>query len=321
MKKLWKYLKILITIGVVLFFVYYFINNTDDFVLVLSTPLKYLLLIGFLYSLVFFLNGVFIKVILGSFSKVISLFESVYVSVISSLGNYFLPMRGGAVIRSVYLKKKFSFPYAHFVSTLYGYYIIVFLVNSFFALLALLFITLRYGIVSLPLYIFFGGLFVFMLILTLVHFPVEKLKESRVDFVDKVVKIFKKILSGWNIIADNKRLLISLVLITLSAFVVHIFLFWVEFKALGIDTNFTNVILYNCISGVSLLISLTPGSLGIREGIFVITSDILGITNEQVMQLALLDRGGVIFTLVLWIILLYCIKFILRNRYEAFRGK
>jgi len=298
MKKLWKYLKILITIGVVLFFVYYFSNNKEDYLLVLSTPLKYVFLIGFFYSLVFFLNGVFIKIILGSFSKVISVFESVYVSVISSLGNYFLPMRGGAVIRSVYLKKKFSFPYSHFVSTLYGYYIIVFLVNSFFALIALLFITLRYGIVSVPLYIFFGGLFLFMLILSLVHFPVEKVKENRVGFVNKVLKIFKEILNGWNIIVDNKRLLVSLILITLLAFVVHIFLFWIEFKALGIDTNFMNVVLYNCISGVSLLVSLTPGSLGIREGIFVITSDILGITSDQVMQLALLDRGVMVVTLI-----------------------
>jgi glycosyltransferase 2 family protein len=299
MKKLWKYLKILITVGIVIFFIYYFVNNREDFLLVLSTPPKYIFLIGLFYSLIFFLNGVFIKIILGSFSKVISLFESLYVSIISSLGNYFLPMRGGAVIRSVYLKKKFNFSYSHFVSTLYGYYIIVFLVNSFFALIALLFITLKYGIVSTPLYVFFGGLFLCMLILSLIHFPTEKVKEGRVGLVNKFLKILKEILNGWNIIVDNKGLLLSLILITLVAFILHIFLFWIEFIALGIETNFINVVLYNCLSGVSLLVSLTPGSLGIREGIFVITSDILGITNEQVMKLALLDRGVVVVGLLL----------------------
>jgi glycosyltransferase 2 family protein len=313
MKKLWKYLKILITIGVVIFFIYYFSNNREDFLLVLSTPLEYILLIGLFYSLVFFLNGVFIKIILGSFGKVISAFESFYVSVISSLGNYFLPMRGGAVIRSVYLKKKFSFSYSHFVSTLYGYYIIVFLVNSFFALIALLFITLKYGTVSLPLYIFFGGLFLFMLILSFVHFPTEKVKEGRVGLINKFLKILKEILNGWNIIVDNKGLLFSLVFITLLAFVLHIFLFYIEFMALGIETNFINVVLYNCLSGVSLLVSLTPGSLGIREGIFVITSDILGITSEQVMQLALLDRGVMVVVLVGLFVGFYFLNILLRK--------
>lgn len=304
MKKLLKYLKIVITIAVLGFFVYYFINNKEDLLKVLSVPILPLVGIMISYSIVFYLNGVFIKVILQTFKKKISLIEAFYVSVISSLGNYFLPMRGGAVIRSVYLKKNFEFPYEYFVSTLYGYYIIVFLVNAFVGLISLVVISIKYNVTSIPLYLFFGGLFVAMLVLSFVKFPVKKIKGSKNKVLDKVLSVIKNILEGWNMIVENKRLLISLIVITLVALVAGIALFYFEFRALSIDASIMNVILYNCLSGVSLLVSITPGSLGIREGIFSITSDILGISNEQIMQLALLDRGvSVIVLVVLFVVL------------------
>lgn len=308
MKKLLKYLKIVITIAVLGFFVYYFINNKEDLLKVLSVPILPLVGIMISYSIVFYLNGVFIKVILKTFKKKISLIESFYVSVISSLGNYFLPMRGGAVIRSVYLKKNFEFPYEYFVSTLYGYYIIVFLVNAFVGLISLVVISIKYGVTSIPLYLFFGGLFVAMLVLSFVKFPVKKIKGSKNKVLDKVLSVIKNILEGWNMIVENKRLLISLIVITLVALVAGIALFYFEFRALSIDASIMNVILYNCLSGVSLLVSITPGSLGIREGIFSITSDILGISNEQIMQLALLDRGVSVIVLVVLFVVLWVIK-------------
>jgi hypothetical protein len=124
MKRLWRYLKIIITIGIMSLFIYYFIDNREDFLVVLSTPFEYIFLIGIFNFLVFLLNGIFIRVILISFKKTIGVFESLYVQKYPLLGNSFLPTMGCAVIRSVYLKKRFSFPYSHFVSTLYGYYII-----------------------------------------------------------------------------------------------------------------------------------------------------------------------------------------------------
>ena len=59
-----------------------------------------------------------------------------------------------------------------------------------------------------------------------------------------------------------------------------------------------------------LLVSLTPASLGIREGIFSITSDILGINNEEIMQLALLDRGVSVINLVVLFGVLFGIRYL-----------
>jgi hypothetical protein len=159
-----------------------------------------------------------------------------------------------------------------------------------------------------------------MLLLSIVKFPVEKIGESKNKIVRKVVKIIKEILNGWNIIISDSKLFFSLLILTLSRFIFSTILFYVQFKALDIDVTFLNVLLYNCLSGVSLLVSLTPGSLGIREGIFVITSDILGITNEQVMQLALLDRVTVVLTLVICFVILYLIQLLSKKNEPNQKG-
>jgi uncharacterized membrane protein YbhN (UPF0104 family) len=62
--------------------------------------------------------------------------------------------------------------------------------------------------------------------------------------------------------------------------------------------------MYTCLSGVSLLISLTPGSLGIREAVFLMTSQSLGIDETQIMQLAVLDRGIMFFLLFILLLLI-----------------
>jgi uncharacterized protein (TIRG00374 family) len=296
MKKLWKYIQVLITVAVIALFIIYFVNNKEDLQFLLSLDWHYLVLMTIFWLGIIFLNGVFIKLILKSFKKTISVLESFYISVISMVGNYFLPARGGAVIRSVYLKKNYNFPYSHFISTLYGYYILVFLINSFLALIALGANHFLNGIVSIPLYIFFGALFILMLILSLVKFP-TKTKEIENRVIRKIALFIKNIFNGWNMIANNKKLLFYLLLLSLGNYVFSLLLFWAEFQIVGLETNILNLIMYTCLSGVSLLISITPGSLGIREAVFLISSKSIGLGQEEILQLAVVDRGSLVILL------------------------
>jgi len=304
MKKYWKIIKILITLGVVIFFFVYFFNHKEDFNAVLSIPISSFIILLALSGLHFFLNGLFILVILRSFGTVISGLKSFYISIISSLGNYFLPMQGGAVIRSVYLKKNYNFSYSHFLSTLYGNYIVIFGVNAFVATFSLILIHIRNGFFSIPLYIFFGFLLMGMIFLGTLRFRIDRVKERKSAIINRILEVLKNVMSGWNTIISHKHLLLQLLLITTINFILMVVIYWVEFSVLGITKEIINIVLYNCLSGVTLLVSITPGSLGLREAIFILTSEILGITNDQVMQLALLDRGLMVITLILSFILL-----------------
>jgi len=120
-KKSWNVIKILLTLVLLGLFVLYFINNREDFAAVFATPLWIVLLLFGLTSLHFFINGLFVLRLLKGFGRLIGGMESFYISIISSLANYFIPMQGGAAIRSVYLKKTLNFPYAHFIASWGGY--------------------------------------------------------------------------------------------------------------------------------------------------------------------------------------------------------
>jgi len=313
LKKFWDFLKIFITFLIISFFIYYFVNNREVFNAVFLVPPRTIILLITLFSIHFFLNGLFILKILGNFKFTISSLESFYISVFSSFANYFLPMQGGAVIRSVYLKNTLDFPYTLFISSLYGNYIIIFLVNAVFGLFSLLFFHINQISIPFPLIIFFNSLLIFMLLLIFVRIEINFEKKQNYQIIKKILNVIKKILKGWQIISKNSKLLLTLMIITVGNFFVMTIIYAFEFIALNIESSLAKLILYNCLSGVSLLISITPGSLGIREGIYYLTSDILGITNDQIMQLALLDRGITILTLFFWFISLSIWKFATRK--------
>jgi len=304
LKKSMAILKILLTVVIIVLFTLYFIKNQDDFESVFSiSPYIFLLLFG-LNSFHFFVNGLFVLSILRRFDHLISGLESFYISIISSFANYFIPLQGGAVIRSVYLKKTLQFPYTHFIATLYGNYIVIFGVNALFAIITLLLIHIIYAAVPIALFLFFSLILFGMLVLVFlrIRFIPEKAGASKLG--RKFLEVVSRILNGWKMISGDKNLLITFVLITVVNFLVMTFIYAIEFFALAVESNLLTILLYNCLAGVSLLISFTPGALGIKEGIYFVTSEVLVISREQIMLLALLDRGITVLTLFFWFVVL-----------------
>src|SRR3990167_10344315 len=130
-------IRLAIVIFVVLVFIVYLFLNSENFRPLLDANYYLLAVAALAYMGGVFVNGVFIKFILEPFNKFIAATEAFYVSVISSIGNFFAPAGTGFGIRAIYLKKKHGLPYSEFMSTLSGNYILVFLTSSFIGLLAL----------------------------------------------------------------------------------------------------------------------------------------------------------------------------------------
>lgn len=287
-------LSLLLTIFVLSLFGVYLYNNPQILEALLQISPISIFFVMILFLLLFLLEGIFIKVTLDVFDKHIDLKESYYLSTISRIGNYLLPMRAGAIFRATYLKNKYNFEYSKFLSTLYAYYIFLFLINSFLALISLFLKYLNTGI-SYPLVtIFFVALFLGTLFVILFRktFKVEN------RYVEKGITILNKFVTSWDMIIKKENLFLNLVLITTGNILLNGLINFVEFLSLGIKINLLDLLLYTCLSGVSLLISITPGSLGLREAIFLLTSESIGLSQEQIMQLAFLDRGILFFLLL-----------------------
>lgn len=305
MKNFKKYISPLITIFVLMLFGFYLYQNPEIIELVLSTNWIYIVLIMVVYLLVFLFEGLFIKISLDIFQKSIKVGESFFLATVSRIGNYLLPMRAGAVFRATYLKKKHDFPYSNFLSTFYGYYVIFFLTNSVISVGILLIKYFNNNEFYLTLLIFFSLILVGMLILIFIRLPIDRFIKKTDGIIGKMLTYLNKFIKGWDLIVKDSKDFLMLLLISFGNIFLNVIIVYIEFIAIDKVPKILDVIFYTAISGVSLLVSITPGSLGIREGIFLLTSESLGLTEQEIMRLAFLDRG------VMFILLLICLLVIM----------
>lgn len=282
-------------------FLFYFVGHAGEFRPVLEIPALTLLIIAALKSVVVYSNGLFMRLTLARFDYTVGHRESFYISLLSAVGNYFAPARAGAGIRAIYLKKKFEFPYTSFLSTLSGYYVIVFLMYSVAGLLSLVLIQLGSSSYSVTLYAFFGSLFAVSLLLAAREVPFRSLLDRRFEnrALERIAELARRIIEGWHLILRDRRLLGKLVCVSAANFSVSFLASYIEFKALGIDISLVSLLFYSSLSGVALLVSLTPGSIGIREAIFMFSADLLALTNSEILQVAVVDRSITFFMLLL----------------------
>lgn len=290
-------ISILLTLLVLIFFGIYLYNNPEILLTIYEINPIYILIIAILLLILFLFEALFIKLTLDIFHKPITIKESYLISVISRIGNYLLPIKVGTIFRAMYLKKKHNFEYSKFLSSLYAYYILLFLMYAALSLITLGIKYLNTGIYYPALTIFFMVLLIaILLVILLKNVKIKKFTNNK--YIGKILDILNKFINSWNEIVKRRKTFFYLILITTGNILLNWIVTIVEFLSLGLKIDILNTLLYTCLSGVSLLISITPGSLGVREAVLLFTSESLQLSQEQIMQLALLDRS-IIFVLLL----------------------
>ena len=220
-----RIIKSIITLLVVLVFAIYFLLNTEKFRPLLQINGYLLVSIGLANVAGIFINGLFMKFILEPFNKYISIAEAFYVSVISSIGNFFATAGTGFGIRAIYLKKKHGLPYSEFISTLSGNYILVFLANSFIGLLALYLLRDGYNNQYAVLAGAFGLMFIVSLLLSVIKIPIPKISEPKKTKFSAAAKALYRVTHGWNKIIASKNLEFKLLCLTIVNFFLAAFIY------------------------------------------------------------------------------------------------
>ncbi|MBI4948363.1 flippase-like domain-containing protein [Candidatus Berkelbacteria bacterium] len=261
----------------------------------LAIPVIYIIVICSLKFVEIFINGLFTKLILREFGKKIGNKESFYISLLSTIGNYFGPILGGAGIRAVYLKNKYKFNYSDFIGSLYGYYIISFLIISILGLISSLNLS---GSITNSLSIFYSGILLFTLFLIFIRLP-EKIIDNKASVLSVLYGKILLIQNGWIKIKQSKLLIINFILLGVTISFLGIIGTYLQFKSLGLAINIPAIVIYSTLSSLSILISITPGAIGVREAIFILVSSQLFLKTDDILQLSAIDRGATIIVLVL----------------------
>lgn len=295
--------RIFLTAAVLIIFVIYFVLNIKQFQLLLHIDPLFLVLIALVDVFAIFVNGLFTKFILRPFDRYISMKESFYVSLISTVGNFFAPAGAGLGFRAVYLKKKHDLSYGKYVSILSGNYILVFLVNSFVALLALYLLRAHSDDQYATLVIIFAVILVASLVMTFVRTPPIKVERLKNHKLKSVVRSFSAVMQGWNHIISHKRLLAQLIILTFVGLLINIVNNFLIIHTLNLHITLAPLLLLSVLGSLSLFINITPANLGVKEAIYLFSSSVIGFSTPQILSIALVDRVvvfGVLFCLWLY---------------------
>lgn len=299
-KNVQRQLSKIITVVFIGLFVWYGWANPELFRGLSGVGAVSILLVAVGRMLLYLSNGIFTKWSAEAFIPKMSLGEGFYLVVLSAIGNFFGPLLGGTSVRAVYLKKVHDLSYSKFTATLIGYYLLLFSANCVVALVAVWFLPRTSQ--TAPLLLFFGAWLIMLVAILTVRFSIWSRFVDR--FKGKYVNFFLKILidieQGWHLIQNNKLLIRRLGLLAALAFVAEFFTAYIEFRAIGVSLSLPALGLYTVLVSVSLLISFTPAAIGIRETMLLLVSSTLGVTNQQILQVALIDRGvtfGLLFLL------------------------
>jgi uncharacterized protein (TIRG00374 family) len=287
-------------------FSYYFFNNWEDFYALKAINPGYLVLAIIGHFAIVFTNGLLIKWILEPYDKHLGVIESYYLSLYSSIGNFFLPIGSGMAMRAVYLKKRLKFNYKTFMTTLYGNYMIVFFCNGILGLLALAF--LGNVEVNRAIYTTLVGVFAAMstgTFILMVHLIPQQVFRTISKHTGSVGKKLVGVISGWEIVAKQRKLLVKMSFATILGFLALMVVNASAMAALNLEVRFWPIVLYSAIGSIALLLNFTPGSLGIKEGLYIFSSSALGFTVPQILAISIIDRGTKFIVLVGGWLLMY----------------
>jgi uncharacterized protein (TIRG00374 family) len=210
-------------------------------------------------------------------------------TVCNNMFNYYLPARGGIVVKAYYLKKKHSLSYPHYAALMAGSVFLVLAVASFVGLVVVLFVSAMRGRFIVSLAVAFFLVFLGVLLTGLVTKHLLRLKIHR-KFA-RLSLFLSNLREGLGFFSEHKKYALDFCLLSGFFLLLIAVRLHLCFLALNFSVKFWSVLLIMVITEFSFLISVIPGNLGIKEGIIVFSGGIFAISADQALAAAILDRA------------------------------
>ena len=240
-----------------------------------------------LTALVF--EGLILKIILEPFNIKLLSKEWFGLNVLSSLGNMVLPF-GGWGVRGLYLKKKYNFSSANFLSVLTVVTIFELIIFSLGGLVGLIYLGSA-DLIAQTLLLIFSIVTFICLIFILITF---KFKPSQNSFLNRLAQISQ----SWQWLKNQKQILVKIILLMIGYFLVSALIFLFAFQTFGFAINYLSTFIPTCLSNYTLIIRLLPASIGFYEGAVIYTSRLFNFNVSQGLLVAEIVRVSYLFWLL-----------------------
>ena len=243
------------------------------------------LLTATVFILVGFVSSCYqLDLFLRRFELRLGTLELVAVTHAMMLGNLVIPMRGGSGGLAVYLKKIHGLDFTSFAVIYGGTAILVAMINSLMAVIALLALWMISGYFNLVISVAVSVVLLSCLGLTF-GAPGPAYRSNII--VNKIIEIA----NSWKAITADMALLTAL---TLSITLMSLSLvgsFYYIYRAMGCPLTMEAAIVTSSVGSIVNLIPLTPGSLGVFDVAIIEIQRIFGLTTAQSIAAAMIFRS------------------------------
>lgn len=290
-----------VLLACVFFFYIYIRDHLSDFACISEISPAYVALIACASLASLVVNGFFLKALTTGFGIDLNFLEYFSISIVTSFGNLFLPMKGGAGFRAVYLKSRYNFNYTYFLSSLGATYLIAFNITPVAALACMTILYFNSGGFSVPVALIF--LAVAVATSWAIFLPPRDLEWLPPC---NITKRAGQVLSGWHIMRKSPKTVANLFRLAALNLLIGSVATWLEFAAFNMKDPFGNGIgflqsaVFTAIGSLSFLAGITPAALGIKESLLMFSSQFLGISPSQALTVSLLDRSVSVLVLCIF---------------------
>lgn len=280
-----KWLSLAVTAGLAVAGVLYAVRHAHQFAALGRLSVAQFATISVVTFASLLLLGWSNKLVVQTFGVELRFREWFGLTMVGAMVNMFAPFAPGAGMRGLYLKRVHGLPYLHFANCLAAPLLIGMMANSGLAMLALVFLwTVHRSVNGL---LFAVVLAAFAIPLALVLRPM-----SLNDSDHKWGRRLAMLVNGWRMIAVDRSIVIQ-VGATMAARTLLLTGVYAVILA-GIDMQ---IPLLACLTMASLgsivrLINVTPGALGIYEGVLMMISTTFGIPPSAGMMVGLVHRAA-----------------------------
>lgn len=288
-----KITSFVILVGFFSWAVWYVLGNADDFLIIKQVNWLDIGQLAAAFICILICNGAFIYVVSSAFDIKLRHIEWLSISSASSFANFFMPFRGGAGLRALYMSRLHGLSITDFISTLSVMYLMHAALNGFLALAGMVLVISNGGPIDLTLLIFFllttvtGLLFISLEI------------NTAMDIKRFPFKQINQVLSGWKKVRQERSIVIRLWALMLILILITLWQCKVAFAAVSVPISWGGIAVYAASKNLAMLVGLTPGSLGIVEGVSIYLGHVLGYGTSEALLVQGLIRSITIVTLLI----------------------
>ena len=232
------------------------------------------------------MNAVYHKMILDTYEIDLSLVDWMGVVFVANAMALVLPMRADLLFTAAYYRRTKGFAYTKSASVAAGN--VVF--GVMFALLQLFVALLCTGLIEGQWPAILWLLWFGMSAAVGVFLVIARWFENRMPAFLRKYKVVVKIVSGFNALLGNRKLLWKLLGCLTVNNLLHLFLYMACFRGIGMQVTVYKALFYNSISRLMNLVAIVPGNIGIAQLVMGISGSLMGDVFQNGVVVSLIQR-------------------------------